>query len=151
MTFIRFNPQTAGRIPAARVAELLREFADIHLPLLSAEKTGEHNWSPAVDLRDDKDAFTVTLEAAGMKKEDFEISYHDGVLSISGERRADSVGEGRQYFRRERFTGRFSRSLTMPGEVNPANISASYKDGILAVSLPKAEEAKPKRIEVTVN
>ena len=109
-----------------------------------------NTWSPALDVHDEKDAFTVTLEAPGLKKEDFEISFHDGVLSISGERKEEKEAKERNYFRRERYFGRFARSVSLPADVKADKIGATYKDGILAVTLPKAEEAKPKQIQVNV-
>ena len=150
MTLIRFKPESADVSPALRPGDMLRDFMNLHFPFFPQEKAGMNTWSPALDVHDDKDAFTVTLEAPGLKKEDFEISWHDGVLSIAGERKEEKQTEEKNYFRRERFFGRFSRSVSLPAEVQAGNISAAYKDGILTVTLPKAEEAKPKHIEVGV-
>lgn len=151
MTLIRFKPETADQPPVLQPADLLRDFMNLHFPFFPKEKAGMNNWSPALDVHDDKDAFTVTLEAPGLKKEAFEISYHDGVLSIAGERKQDKETEGKNYFRRERLFGRFTRSISLPADVKSEQIAATYKDGILTVRLPKAEEAKPKQIEVNVN
>lgn len=107
-------------------------------------------WSPAVDLYDTKDALVVRVELPAMKKEDIEISFHKGTLSISGERKADPQYQNADAYRAERFVGRFQRSLTLPSPVNGAAITAQYKDGILSVSLPKTEESKPKQIQVNV-
>jgi HSP20 family protein len=151
MTLIRFKPESADVSPAQSPGDLLRDFMNLHFPFFPQEKAGMNTWSPALDVHDDKDAFTVTLEAPGLKKEDFEISYHDGVLSIAGERKEEKEAEERNYFRRERFFGRFSRSLSLPAEVQPDKVAAAYKDGVLTVTLPKAEKAKPKQIEVSVS
>lgn len=151
MTFVRFQPNSADLSPALRPGDLLRDCLSLHLPFLPHEKTGPTTWSPALDVHADKDAFIVTLEAAGLEKNDFEISWHDGVLSISGERKQEKDGAEKNYFRRERFFGRFSRSVSMPGDVQPDKITAAYQDGVLTVTLPKAEQAKPKQIEVGVN
>jgi len=150
MTLIRFNPETAVPVPAVEPGELLRDFMNLHFPFFPKEKAGMNNWSPALDVHDDKEAFTVTLEAPGLKKEDFEISWHDGVLSIAGERKEEKEAKEKNYFRRERFFGRFARSVSLPADVQSDKIAAAYKDGVLTVSLPKAEEAKPKQIEVSV-
>jgi len=107
-------------------------------------------WLPAVDLFEDKDNFTVKAELPGMKKDEIEIALHDGVLSLSGERKSDEKYESAQACRSERFLGRFQRTLALPAEVVADKVHATYKDGILTVTLPKAEEAKPKQIEVTV-
>jgi len=106
-------------------------------------------WLPAVDFFEDKDNFVVKAELPGMKKEEIEIALHDGVLSLSGERKADEKYESAQACRSERFLGRFQRTLALPTAVDADKVQATYKDGILTVTLPKAEEAKPKQIEVT--
>jgi HSP20 family protein len=151
MTFVRFQPKSADQSPALRPADLLRDFISLQFPFLPQEKAGTNTWSPALDLHADKDAFIVTLEAAGLEKSDFEISWHDGVLSIGGERKQQKDGPEKNYFRRERSFGRFSRSVSMPGDVQSDKITADYLDGVLTVTLPKAERAKPKQIEVGVN
>lgn len=108
-------------------------------------------WSPALDVHEDKDSLLVTVELPGMKKEDINISLHDGVLTISGERRQEREQKEGETFRSERYFGKFQRSVTLPSAVNFNNVKASYKDGILTIDLPKAEEAKPKHIEVSVS
>jgi HSP20 family protein len=106
-------------------------------------------WTPALDLYQDNDNVVATVELPGMRKEDIDISLHDGVLTIAGERQS-SLGEGENGERTERFSGKFRRSITLPSRVDAGKVSASYKDGILTVTLPKAEEAKPKKVEVTI-
>ena len=105
----------------------------------------------AVDVHEDKDSFVVKAELPGMKKEDIEVSLHEGNLSISGERKSEEKLEEAEVYRAERFFGRFQRIVTLPAAVNASGIKAQYKDGVLTVTLPKAEEAKPKQIEVQVN
>jgi len=108
-------------------------------------------WSPALDVYDDKDNVVVKLELPGMKKEEIDISLHDGMLTISGERKQETKsGEG-ETFRSERYFGRFHRTITLPTTVAADNVKAAYKDGILTVTLPKTEEAKPKQIEVRID
>jgi HSP20 family protein len=107
-------------------------------------------WTPALDLYQDNDNVVPTVELLGMRKEDIDISLHDGVLTIAGERQS-SLGEGENAERTERFSGKFRRSITLPARVDAGKVSASYKDGILTVTLPKAEEAKPKQIQVNVS
>ncbi len=108
-------------------------------------------WSPALDVFDDKDHLIVKVELPGMKKEEIEISLHDGTLTVSGERKVEREEKEGQSFRSERYFGKFQRSVSLPTTVNPNNVKASYKDGILTVELAKAEEAKPKQIEVSVS
>jgi HSP20 family protein len=107
-------------------------------------------WFPAVDVYEDKDNLVVRAEVPGMKKEDIEISLHEGFLVISGERKGQEKQEGAEIYRSERWLGRFNRTISLPCSVVPDKIKATYTDGILTVSLPKAEEAKPKQIPVSV-
>jgi HSP20 family protein len=108
-----------------------------------------NGWSPALDLYHNADNIIALVELPGMRKEDIEISLHDGTLIISGERKSESV-EGEKAERTERVTGKFRRSITLPARVESDKVNATYKDGILTVTLPKAEEAKPKQIQVNV-
>jgi len=104
-------------------------------------------WSPALDLYQNDDNLVAMVELPGMRKENIEISLHDGTLSISGERKSSS-SNGDRAERTERSVGSFRRSVTLPTRVDANKVSATYRDGILTVTLPKAEEAKPKRIDV---
>jgi HSP20 family protein len=108
-------------------------------------------WTPPLDVHEDKDNFVVQVELPGMKKEDIEVSVHEGSLSISGERKSEEKVEEADVYRSERFFGRFQRSITLPTAVAADKIKAQYKEGVLTVTLPKAEEAKPKQIDVQVN
>jgi len=83
-----------------------------------------------------------------MSREDIEISLHDGTLTISGERKRETSGAEKSE-RTERYVGKFRRSITLPTHVDANKVSAIYRDGILTVTLPKAEEAKPKQISVS--
>ena len=108
-------------------------------------------WTPALDLYEDKDNFTVKFELPGMKREDIEVSLHEGSLSISGERKHEAKHTDAEVYRSERFFGRFQRTVTLPAPVAPEKVKAQYKDGILTVVLPKTEEAKPKHIDVKLD
>jgi len=105
-------------------------------------------WMPAVDLYEDQDALHLKAEVPGMRKEDIQLSIHDGVLSLSGERTLDEKYTAAEVCRSERSLGRFQRTLTLPVPVDVEKVKATYKDGILSVVLPKTEESKPKHIEV---
>jgi HSP20 family protein len=105
-------------------------------------------WAPAFDVYEEKDNFVVKAELPGMKKEDISVSLQDGSLIISGERKSETKSEGAEVYRAERYVGKFQRSVTLPTPVTAGKVTAEYKDGILTVTLPKSEEAKPKQIEV---
>ena len=108
-------------------------------------------WLPALDAHENKDNFAVRVELPGFKREDIQVSLQDGVLTISGERKEEKVSEGTEVHRQERYYGKFARARTLPTAVAADKVKAAYKDGILTVTLPKAEEAKPKQIDVSVN
>jgi len=103
-----------------------------------------------LDVYEDKDNFVLRAEMPGMRKEDIDISLHDGLVTISGERKEETKKQESDVYRSERFFGRFQRSFALPTSVNAEKVAASYKDGILTVTLPKAEEAKPKQIPINV-
>jgi len=105
-------------------------------------------WSPALDLYESGDNVVAVVELPGMRKEDIDISLHDGTLTISGERKRESTG-GEKAQRTERYVGTFRRSIALPTRVDADKVTATYQDGILKVTLPKAEEAKPKQIQVS--
>ena len=109
----------------------------------------QHAWAPVLDVQEDKDNFRVRVELPGLKREDITVSIEDGTLVISGERKTEAADEGTEVHRQERYYGKFSRALTLPSAVAADQVKAAYKDGILTVTLPKAEEAKPKTITVS--
>ena len=108
-------------------------------------------WTPALDIFEDKDNLFVKAELPGMKREEIQVSLHDGSLSISGERKSETKHEDAEVYRSERFVGRFQRTVTLPAPVSGDKVKAQYKDGILTITLPKTEESKPKQIEVSVS
>ncbi len=108
-------------------------------------------WTSALDVFEDKDNIYVRAELPGMRKEDIDVSLHNGSLSLSGERKSEDKFKDAEVYRSERFVGRFQRTVTLPTPVAVDRIKAQYKDGILTVTLPKTEEAKPKHIDVNVS
>ena len=108
-------------------------------------------WAPALDVQEDKNNYTVRVEVPGLKREDIDVSLQDGALVISGERQSEKIEEGVEVHRQERFYGKFQRALTLPEPVAADKVKADYKDGVLTATLPKTEEAKPRKIDVSVN
>ena len=152
MALIRWQrPETARWDPFRQLSSLHNEIDRLFEAPLSALTAGlqpfTSGWSPALDLHEDKDNFTVRAELPGMKKEEIEISLHDGVLSISGERKEVKHDDSGVH-RSERFVGRFQRTLALPSAVDADKVKATYEDGILTVTLPKSEAAKPRQIQV---
>lgn len=109
----------------------------------------EPSWYPSVDVAEGDGNIVVTAELPGVKSEDVKVTFEDNVLTIEGEKKKESESDGRTH-RVERSYGRFVRSFRLPA-VDADSISAAYSDGILKVSLPKPETAKPKLIDVSVN
>ncbi len=155
MSLIRYQTPSVATWPSLdRWANLRDEMSDLlEMPFWSnfgRQTQLFSGWSPALDLYQNNDNVIAIVELPGMKKEDIEISLHDGMLTISGERES-STSNGENAERTERFSGKFRRSITLPTRVDANKVSATYKDGILTVTLPKAEEAKPKQIKVNVD
>jgi HSP20 family protein len=110
-------------------------------------------WMPAVDVRETHDEVHVTVELPGMKSEDVTVTLENGVLTIGGEKkqeRQEGKDEG-DYYLFERRYGRFERSFTLPRTVDAEHIRARFEDGVLTITLPKAENAKPRRVQIEAN
>ena len=108
-------------------------------------------WYPPVDILESKDSYLIRAELPGMKKEDLKTEVSEGTLTLSGERKFEEPANGVQYHRAERVAGKFSRSFYLPQTVKHDGIRATYRDGILEVQVPKAEEAKPRQIAISLN
>lgn len=111
----------------------------------------ERVWSPAVDLKETDQAYTLEADLPGLKKEDIELMVVDNMITIKGERKQEEKVEEKGYHRFERRYGAFQRSFEIPGGFDSEKVTAKFEDGVLRVTLPKREEAKPKHIEVRVN
>ena len=107
------------------------------------------SWAPAVDVAEEGDKIFVKVEVPGMDEKDLKINFEDGVLTVSGERTFERKDE-RNYHRIERSYGTFTRTFTLPRTVDPNQITANYRNGILEIEIPKKEEAKPKQIAINV-
>jgi HSP20 family protein len=110
-------------------------------------------WQPetmgvAVDVIENAENFVVKASLPGIKPEDLDVTYNNSILTIKGETKEEKEVEETRYYMRERRYGSFSRSFSLPSNIQEAAIQASYEHGVLTLTLPKAEEAKPKRIKV---
>jgi HSP20 family protein len=153
MSIIRYQfPQLSNWSSFDRLSSLRDEVNRLFDFSLPARDSGLFSgWSPALDVFDDKDNLVVKVELPGLKKEEINISLHEGVLTVSGERKRETEKKEGESFRSERYFGKFQRSVTLPTAVDSSKVSAAYKDGVLTVELAKAEEAKPKQIAVSVS
>ena len=108
------------------------------------------HWMPAVDVAEREEEYQVKVELPGVSKEDVEITMQENILTIRGEKKQEKESTGSSYHRLERSYGSFQRSFTLPTSVKHDKVEAAFNDGILTITLPKAEEAKPKEIKVEV-
>ena len=120
-------------------------------PWEDREDVSSSGWNPSVDISETKDEFVVSAELPGLKKDDIHITFTNGVLKIEGERKKEKEEKDANYHRVERMFGKFCRTFQLPTMVQSGKISADFRDGILIIHLPKAEEVKPKEIEVKVS
>ena len=108
------------------------------------------NWSPRLDVVEDKENYIVKIDIPGMRKEDVKITLRENVLTVRGDRAEEAKRDDDTYHIIERRFGKFSRSLTLPTNVQPNKIEAKMNEGVLIVTLPKAEEAKPREINISL-
>jgi HSP20 family protein len=148
MELVRWEPFNGLERIQSRINEL---FDDTFAGTRSYPRTTAGNWSPAVDILESKDAYLIRAEVPGMKRDDFNLEVHDGTLTLSGERKPEEPANGVEYRRSERLAGKFSRAFYLPQTVKSDGIKATYRDGILEVHVPKADEAKPRQIAINVN
>jgi len=114
------------------------------------QSLAEGTWAPSVDIYENKDSIIIDAELPGMDQKDISVTVNDNVLTIKGERKQEKEVKEENYHRVERSYGSFTRSFNLPVGVKADAIKANYKDGVLKVMLPKAEEAKPKQISIDV-
>lgn len=105
-------------------------------------------WSPSVDLVENENAYLIHADLPGVSKEDLKINFHDGALSLSGERKVEKREEKDEYVRIERSSGHFYRSFNLPKTIDVDGIEARHENGVLTIRVPKAEESKPRQIRV---
>lgn len=126
--------------------ELDRMFED----LFGRSTRGWASWSPAADLYETEEDYVLELELPGFERDELELTLEQGILTISGQRASEGEARGRAYRVRERSTGRFTRSFSLPRAVDPSEVEAEMRDGVLRVTMQKAAEAKPRKIDVSV-
>ena len=108
------------------------------------------DWTPRVDISETDKEFIIKAELPEVNKEDVKVTVANGVLSISGERKQEKEEEGKKFHRIERYYGSFTRSFTLPDNVDETKVDASYKDGMLNLKIEKTGESKPTSIEVEI-
>ena len=118
--------------------------------VLGGEGLQSAAWSPVVDIEESAEAYTIRAELPGLSKEKVKVTVENGALTLSGERDLERRVETKTFHRVERSHGTFTRSFTLPDDVDPESVAANFKDGLLEIPITKREEALPKSIEVRV-
>ena len=140
----RWNPTTAyltNREPFFRMFD----------SFFNSDAQGEETraWVPPVDIQENGDSYLFHAELPGMSKEDIHITLENSVLRLSGERKFEKDAKKENYHRVERTYGTFTRTFTLPTQVDPEKVQAAFENGILTITVPKAEQAKPRRIAIS--
>jgi HSP20 family protein len=154
----KWNPLRGSSVwdPRREMEEIQNRVASLFGRRLPLKKDGGEEgftlteWIPPVDIAEDDKEYAIKVELPGVNKEDLRVSVEGGVLSISGERKAEKEEKNKKYHRIERTYGSFARSFTLPEGTASDKVSAEFKDGVLRVHLPKDETAKPKSIDVKI-
>jgi HSP20 family protein len=147
MTLIRWEPTRELSSLQSDVNRLFNAFFDTPV---GGNGPSLRRWVPAMDLVETEDHFILRADLPGLTDKDVSIELEDNVLTVSGERQAEHEETKQGYFRVERATGRFSRSLTLPEGVDAESVQASFENGVLEVRIPKPEERKPRKVAISV-
>ncbi len=148
MALERWRPRLPVYSPFRELARLEREMEEMfgRLPIWPWGDR-ERGWAPAVDMVEYDDEIVVRADLPGLEEKDIEVTVQDGTLAIRGERKEDREEKG-EYYYSERCAGAFSRTLALPATVEADRVRATFKKGVLEVHLPKAKEAKGRKIEI---
>jgi len=141
----RWNPAVAylNREPFARLFEsFLNEAAQ-------GEEVSNRNWVPPVDIQETEEGYRLQAELPGLTREDIDITLENNVLRLSGERKFERDVKKESFHRVERTYGTFSRAFSLPQQVNAEGVRAGFENGVLTILVPKAEQAKPRKISIS--
>ena len=145
MTLVRLNKRHRGDL--ARLHGEMDDLFDSFFRGMDSPFSGYKAW-PAIDVAEEENEILVRAEMPGCKTDDIDISVHGNVLTISGEKKLAEEKKEKGYFHVESSYGSFRRELTLPTDVNPTKVDAIYKDGVLSITLPKAEQAKTIKVKI---
>ncbi len=146
MTIVRYDPFRDLRTLQEEVNRL---FSTNLTRGFGEEGIGRGAWNPSVDIYENKDQIVLEAELPGMNRDDFELSVENNVITLRGERHFEKKDDSDNYHRVERSYGSFTRSFTLPQTVSADTATAEYRNGVLRVTLPKREETKSRRIQVS--
>ena len=146
MNIVRYDPFRELR---SLQDEMTRLFTGVAPASSGSEDMPYGAWSPRVDIFENKDNLVLEAELPGMSRDDFELSFENNALTLKGERKFEKKTDGENYHRLERSYGAFTRSFTLPQTVTAEGAKAEFNNGVLHVSLPKREDTKARKIEIT--
>lgn len=146
MTLVKWNP---NRYPTHRFNAWDRLFSNFLTD--GWDGASLPGWVPSMDVQETGSAYVLTADLPGLTRQDIKVNFKDNVLEVSGERKSENKVERGDYFQMERGYGEFCRSFRLPENVQEDKIAATFKDGVLTIEIPKAEEIQPKAIEIKVN
>ncbi|MBU1095695.1 MAG: heat-shock protein [Ignavibacteriae bacterium HGW-Ignavibacteriae-2] len=151
MTLVKWNPSRDLLNIERDFNRLFKSFNERFGTRRKLEDDYENaSWAPLADIIEKEDFYLLKADIPGLTKDDVKVSYTNGVLSISGERKEENESKDSNYYKIERSYGKFFRSFTLPEGIDENNINAEFKDGTLSIKVPKSEKAKPKQIEVKI-
>jgi len=148
MAIVRFEPFCG---PSAAQNQFDRFLREAFAPAFGASEASTRTWAPPVDIYEDGDNLVLKAELPGINPEEVEIRVEDNTLYLKGERKFEKEVKEQSYHRVERSYGAFTRTFSLPNSIDADKVSASYKDGVLTLTMPKKEEAKPKTIKIEVS
>ena len=149
MALIRWEPVRELNTIQNEMNRLFNTFFEAG-PGQTGGQTAARRWLPAMDLVEDGDEFVLRADLPGLSEDDVNIELEDNVLTISGERKSEHEERSEGYYRLERASGSFSRSLTLPEGVDPEKVQARFDRGVLEVKIPKPEQVKPRKVTISV-
>jgi HSP20 family protein len=153
MTLVRWTPKKDLWDPFGNLTSLQEEMNRLFDTSLRrfGVQSADGGFIPALDVVEDKDSVRVRADLPGLSKDDVRVTLQDHYLTIKGEKKEESETKEANYYHRERVYGSFTRTIELPVAVEAGKINARFRDGVLEITLPKAEEAKPKQIDIKVS
>jgi HSP20 family protein len=139
--------------PSSQILTARDPFFRLFEPFFNQNQSGNEDvsnqaWMPPVDIQETEEGYRLTAELPGLTRDDINITLENNVLRLAGERKFEKDVKKESYHRIERAYGNFQRSFSLPHQVNPEKVQAAFKDGVLTIAVPKAEQAKSRKITI---
>ena len=141
----RWNPAAAAYLTREPLSRLFDTFFND----LQGEEVSNRSWVPPVDIQETADGYKLQAELPGLTKDDINITLENNVLRLAGERKFEKDVKKENYHRVERTYGTFTRAFALPQQVTAEGVQAAFENGVLTITVPKAEQAKPRKIEIS--